>query len=150
MSKSGEGQGRPFSTPEFRLRRIFSPGSMNCWVDAERRIVVVAFVGTLSVQDALAAQEKVRATPGFDPSFHVLGDLTQADLSEITPDVIRRLVAAPPADRASRRALLVADDAAYGLARMFRAFAEIAGRGNRAEVFRDRDEAMRWLTDSVD
>lgn len=146
MSISGEGFSNPSTRAELRLRRIFSPGSMRCEVDVQRRLVLVTFVGTIALQDALNAQGKARATPGFDPAFHVLVDITQADLSEITPDVIRRLVANRPADPSSRRAILVSDGASFGLARMFRAFSDLAGRGNEAEVFRERDEAIRWLT----
>jgi hypothetical protein len=142
---SDKGLTNPFNRTESRLRRIDHTGSMTCEVDANRRIVLLTIKGTISLEDVLSVQAKVRASPGFDPAFHLLADVTQADLSEITPEIMRRLVDNRPADRSSRRAILVADDASFGLARMFQAFSEIAERGNQARVFRDRDEAMRWL-----
>ena len=119
--------------------------SITYHIDPALRLVVVTYVGKVTLATLAAAQAEARARPDFDPSFALLFDYTQADASEIDTAAVKRIAASTPFGPAAPRAFVVADEVGYGLVRMFRAYSELAGRGDMVEAFRDRDEAIRWI-----
>ena len=113
-------------------------------IDRENRLVMTTAYGTVTLADALAHQEKIRRDPDFDPSFSQLLDVTHVTKLEITSENVRLLAQSSSFSQTSRRALLVSNDAAYGLARMFEILRESAG-DTGIEVFRSLDEALEWV-----
>ena len=135
MSKSKGGR---------RGSRVASQGGMRCDVDDVRRIVVLTFRGTITLDLLRSEQAQAPMHPRFDPSFPILFDYTRAEVSGLGPEDVRRIAENSPIGPTTRRALLV-NDSAYALARLFRAHSQISGRGGEVEVFQDREEALRWL-----
>lgn len=115
-------------------------------IDPSLRLVMVTYIGKVTLPALAAAQAEARRDPKFDPSYALLFDYTQADGSEIDTAAVKRIASSTPFGPAAPRAFVVADEVGYGLVRMFRAYSELAGRGDLVEAFRDRDEAIRWIT----
>jgi hypothetical protein len=122
-----------------------TPPSITWHIDTALRLVIVTYVGKVTLASLAAAQAEARRHPDFDPGFALLFDYTKADPSEIDTAAVKRIAAGTPFGPAAPRAFVVADDVGYGLVRMFRAYSELAGRGDMVEAFRDRDEAIRWI-----
>lgn len=114
-------------------------------IDPARRLVIVTYIGKVTLETLAAAQAEVRRDPAFDPAFALLFDYTRADASGIDTAAVKRIAAATPFVPGAPRAFVVADEVGYGLIRMFRSYSELAGRGDLVEAFRDRAEAIRWI-----
>lgn len=113
-------------------------------IDRENRLVMTTASGTVTLADALAHQEKLRRDPDFDPSFSQLLDVSFVTRLEITSEHVRLLAQSSSFSQNSRRAVLVSNDTAYGLARMFEMLRESAG-DTGIEVFRSLEEALDWV-----
>lgn len=113
-------------------------------IDNERRLITVVVQGELTDSDLLRGEERLRARPDFCADFDELVDLKAADGRRVTADGVRSLARRPPVFSAgSRRALVVATEMGYGMARMYELIQ--GGEAGEIRVFRDRAEAERWL-----
>ena len=112
-------------------------------IDKARRLVLSTSSGAFTLADALSHQEKLSADPDFDPSFSQIADLTNSTQFDISPDEIRQLARRNIFSPQSRRALIVSNDLAFGLARMFEILRENLGESG-IRVFRSLDEALNW------
>jgi hypothetical protein len=108
--------------------------------DDDRRRVDVKVTGTITPTDAFRLADVVLADD--PPGFTRLLDLEDVDVQLSGADV-RSLAATASGRRAVTIAVVAANNAAYGLARMFAILTE--GTRVRVGVFRQRDEAERWL-----
>ena len=126
-----------------------TPSSITYHIDPALRLVVVTYVGKVTLGALAAAQAEARSRPDFDPSYALLLDYTQADASEIDTAAVKRIAANTPFGPKAPRAFVVADEVGYGLVRMFRAYSELSGRGDMVEAFRDRDAAIRWIASAM-
>ena len=142
-SDRSENEGRTEGAAEATPRATAS--SITYQIDPALRLVIVTYIGKVTLQALAAAQAEARARPDFDPSFALLFDYTQADASEIDTAAVKRIASNTPFGPKAPRAFVVSDEVGYGLVRMFRAYSELAGRGDMVEAFRDRDEAIRWI-----
>ncbi len=111
-------------------------------LDQERRLVVFTLAGVVTAAELDAVRARIRADPGFDPSFSVLADASALNPAALTGEVVRARAAAPPPNR-MRVAIVAPADAVFGIARMYQMMVE--GNGNPIGVFRATDEAMAWL-----
>jgi hypothetical protein len=131
-----------FFAPTNKRRNIAVPAYFR--IDKERRLVMSTFSGVFTFADGFAHQEKLFKDPEFDPTFSQLLDCVHVTKPDLGPDDIRRLAQRTIFSPDSRRAILVAGDLAFGLARMFVVFRELAGeKGIR--VFNNLDEALWWV-----
>lgn len=112
-------------------------------IDSERRFIQTRFFGVITLEDAESFYRASKADPRFDPMFAELIDLTDADSTQFPTGKIRERADAAPKITA-RRAIVVSNDLAFGLARMYSTYVDING-GALVNVFRDRAEAMSWL-----
>ena len=113
-------------------------------IDKEHKLVMSTIYGVFTLADGLAHQEQLLKDPDFDPNFSQLLDCTHVTQAELGPDDVRRLAQRSIFSSDARRAILVAGDSAFGLARMFVMFREALGeKGIR--VFHNLDEALYWV-----
>jgi hypothetical protein len=113
-------------------------------IDKEHKLVMSTIYGVFTVADGLAHQEQLLKDPDFDLNFSQLLDCTHVTKAELGPDDVRRLAQRSIFSSDARRAILVASDSVFGLARMFVMSREALGeKGIR--VFHDRDEALYWV-----
>lgn len=107
-------------------------------IDAERRLITLAFTGTVSEEDVGDARDRVTRDPAFRPEYAWLVDARGADVRLLSAPLLRQRAARPPTRAAM--AIVVSTDLAYGFARMY----ETVSAG-RVAVFRAREPAVEWL-----
>ena len=120
---------------------------VNYQIDPELALVFVRVTDMVSAAEMAAHHATLRADPSFSPDLDALVDFTGAEPFQGTGEEIRRLVADMPYNAGTRRAYVAAIDLHFGLSRMAQSYAEV--KGIQVEVFRDRDSALRWLTDKA-
>lgn len=112
-------------------------------VPSERTIYSRAW-GILTDRDLAENRARMLRDPDFDPGCRQLLDFSEVTSLEVTPGGIRELAGTSPFPRDARRAVVVPNDVAYGMARMF---ALLSGLDeSRFRIFRDRAVALEWLT----
>lgn len=117
-------------------------------VNAADRVVIIALSGDIGDQDLLSVANELENDPEVRSDYSLLIDLRQADGRNVTRNGVRALAAR---DRVlspkSRRGVLVLTSLGFGMARMYEM---LRGEDEVSwEVFRDFDEAERWVTTGV-
>lgn len=102
--------------------------------DAEAAIRTATYTGTIDDASLVQAYRELVTQPGFDPLAHDLADLRlmAGDPARPRPDVVAGL------------AIVAATPVAFGLARMYELLTQDR-LPKDTRVFRDFDEATRWL-----
>ncbi|HEY4978348.1 MAG TPA: hypothetical protein VII25_04210 [Candidatus Acidoferrum sp.] len=113
-------------------------------IDKANRLVMSTASGTITGPEARAHHQSLSADPDFDPSYSQLLDCSHVTKIEVSSDDIRTLAQDNLFSATSRRAFLVSNDAAFGLARMFEIIRETQGDSG-IQVFRNLDEALDWV-----
>jgi len=119
-------------------------------LEARKRRIRVRWIGPITGDEMLKADAQFRGKPepGFEPDFDQLIDLRSATGGEVSTETLQILTSRPPAfARSSRRALVVRSDLGYGLSRMWEQMR--SDEAGEIRVFRDMDEAERWLDERV-
>jgi hypothetical protein len=85
-----------------------------------------------------------------EPTALLLWDMSQADVSHVTPDILQKFVRkstelAVRRQGGGRIAVVASEDLQYGLARMSGVFAEMESAPYSFSAFRSRQEALQWL-----
>ncbi len=112
-------------------------------IDKEAGVVYSSASGIATDEEFLSHQRLLSRDPDFRPHFRQLLDGREITELRVTPAGIRALIAGNPWGKGAKRALVAADDTAFGLARMFE-----LGRPNPQDefrVFRTIAEAREWL-----
>ena len=112
-------------------------------IHSARSLVLSRAWDVLTGADLIRHARILAADPGFQPHFSQLCDMR--DVTEIRADAagIRELAALNPFGAGSRRALVVASDVVFGMARMYQILTEPSP--DEFELFRDFDKALDWL-----
>lgn len=113
-------------------------------IDKERRIVMSTGSGKLTKDDLMGHQDRLLKDPDFDPSFSQLYDFTNATEAAFQTSDIETFAKRDVYSPSSRRAIVVAKDEHYGLARMFQTYREFAGE-HGIRVFWNLDDALDWI-----
>jgi crotonobetainyl-CoA:carnitine CoA-transferase CaiB-like acyl-CoA transferase len=118
-------------------------------IDDKAEIVYFLAIGTTTEEDWGETRSQISADPLYRPGMSVLVDareheslLSTAFIKRTTEDLKARF---EPAD-VPRWAIVVTRRVAYGLGRMFALLAETGDIDVR--VFRDIDDAEKWLRDT--
>ncbi len=113
-------------------------------IDVENRRVEVVIEGDLADPDLSDGNERLREDPDFRSEYDQLLDLSGATGESLSSGAVRRLARGEPIFSVrSRRAIVVASDLGFGLARMFQTLRK--DEAGEIEIFRSVDEARRWL-----
>jgi hypothetical protein len=113
-------------------------------IDVANRLVRARAWGVLTHDDLMATLLGIRNDPAFKSDFSQLYDFREALPSPISAAKVRDLASYSNFGAGSRRALVAANDAIYGLLRMYAAHREAIGREQIA-VFRSLADAQAWL-----
>ena len=114
-------------------------------IDRDRRLVVITYMGAITLDDIRAIQRLSKQDPSFDPTFTVLFDGLSADFSALTADDLRKIARHPPMEPGARRAFVVNSGVNYGLVRMFSSLSEAEGLAFPFALFANMEDAIRWL-----
>jgi len=89
----------------------------------------------------------------FEPTLHIMWDMSLADVAHVTPEILRRFVkrTAQLRDRhkGGRIAVIAPKDLQFGMARMSEAYTEMESAPFSFRAFRSRDEALQWLKSDI-
>jgi hypothetical protein len=111
-------------------------------IDVARRTVFTTIHGATSAAEMLALQRRLLADPAFKPDFNQLVDARDAESNNSCTNDLHAMAQQNVFGAGSRRGIVVSKDVHYGMARMF----EMMRDGqDEIMVFRDIDEARRWL-----
>jgi hypothetical protein len=124
--------------------------AIECWIDAERRLVLTRGHGTFTSEDVFGYQRDVWSRPevaGFDE----LADMSGVEhITLPSPHRIQELAQAsagmdPPAS-ASRFAIVAPTELAFGLGRMYETYRALEDRSTKqVAVFRTMEQALEFL-----
>src|SRR5262249_35310381 len=113
-------------------------------IDATARVVTLQVNGSLGDQELLSLADELEKATEVTSDFSLLVDLRQANGQAVTRTGVRALVGRPLVLSAvSRRAIVVPSDLGFGMARMYEMLR--GDQGATTRVFRDYDEALRWV-----
>jgi hypothetical protein len=113
-------------------------------IDKEHQLVMSTAYGVVTREDILCYQRRLVADPNFSPNFSQLADFTRVAKFEIDPTDIVLLAARTVFAPAARRALIVSDDKAVELARIFEILRDSNGK-HGLRIFRDVEEGFDWI-----
>lgn len=114
-------------------------------IDPARRLVLVTMSRSPSAAEISANQAALRADPGFDPTYALLVDFSQASFAEIQPADVRRHAEQDPFDATSPRAIVVQQATDRSIVRMFATYRELSGHNTPVEAFASVAEALAWI-----
>ncbi|MFV1977936.1 MAG: STAS/SEC14 domain-containing protein [Myxococcota bacterium] len=115
-----------------------------------RRITTWAF-GEVTIDEVFEHFDELSADPSYELESDVLLDLVDCETLlgiEQIRSAAGRMTANLSSFRFGRLAIVVESDALFGMLRMFHALSEAAF--SDAQIFRDRDQALQWLDETVD
>jgi len=114
--------------------------------DASRDLTVLKPIGLLTVNLAIEAIDGWYAD---SPTANLIWDLTDADLTAIDADKIKRILRHAKTlahhREGGRSAFVIAGDLGFGLSRMYGTLAEAVDHPIPHRVFRTMDEALQWI-----
>jgi hypothetical protein len=113
-------------------------------IDKARKLVRNTGSGYVAKEEVFAQQDQLLNDPDFDPSFSQLADFAQLTDTDIGMEDLQVIAQSDVFSIHSRRALLVNGDVAYGFAKIFQLYRQLAG-AHGIRVFRTTDEALDWL-----
>ena len=122
--------------------------SVTMQIDQTAGVVICVVEGDVLAEDVLSATDEVQTDSNYQPGMNALWDLTDANLAGGKVDQIK-LVVNGIAGRRDKRgagyrvAIVAPSDLAFGISRQYKAYADRLPFSLR--VFRDKDEAWRWL-----
>jgi hypothetical protein len=115
------------------------PGSFH--IDPDRRLVFSRAWGVVTDASMRDHVRQLAAHPAFRPDFNQVADIRGAQL-DISTRAVRLNADSQPFEPTSRRAIVVSDDLAFGMSRMFQL---LTGADNRVLVCRTLAEAFAWV-----
>jgi hypothetical protein len=117
-----------------------------CDIDTERKIVFVVIDGDLDDETLISLDDEFRSNPEIKGTYDQVLDLRKARGPAVSSEAVRELARREPFfDPTARRAVVVETALGFGLARLYQGARE--DRAGDIRVFRDMDEATRWLSE---
>jgi hypothetical protein len=113
-------------------------------IDKDRKLVKCTGFGFVAKQEVFAQQDQLLKDPDFNPSFSQLADFAQLTDTDIGMADLQVIAQRDVFSIYSRRAILVNGDVAFGFAKIFEVYRQLAG-AHGIRVFRTTDEALDWL-----
>ncbi len=115
----------------------------NYRIDKSLGVVFTKGEGVLTTQEVLIHSQRLREDPDFDPNYSQLIDVRAVQFVMSIGEVAEIATQEDIFSEQSRRAFVGENNLAFGMSRMLQAYSESSS--GEIEVFRDMDEARRWL-----
>jgi hypothetical protein len=125
-----------------------SPYMPCCYaIDKARRLVITTAWDRVTFADAKGHQDELYADPAFSRDFNQLIDATAVTHIDASADEIRMLASRNIFSPESRRAIVANQPLIFGIGRMLQAYFNMAVGKEQANVFYNREAALKWLGD---
>ena len=112
-------------------------------IDLARSLVLTRGWGVVTDRDFLAHARALTADPRSARNFHQLADLRGITDAQLTSSGIRELVRLNPFGAGARRAVVVTNNVAFGMAPMYQILSDESP--DELQIFRKMDNALQWL-----
>jgi len=112
-------------------------------IDPARGRIFSTLHGEVNGQDLVQLQQDLLADANFAPTLSHLSDCTGITRFDVSSQTIRLLALPTLFAHGSRMAIVAKLEIVFGMARMFQMLRE--GIAEEVRVFRDLDQAQRWL-----
>jgi hypothetical protein len=112
-------------------------------IDRGRELVISRAWNTLTDRELRAHYQRLGTDRQFDPAYRQLIDVREVKGFTLSSAVMLGTALAHVFRSGVPRAILVADDVQFGVARMFAAYSEADGQC--VQVFREPEAAKEWL-----
>lgn len=117
-------------------------------IHEEQGLFVSRWVGAISDSDLIPSYDRLFANEKYQPGFHELVDLRNANMAGVTVDGSRglaRMVESYLAGKCGsfRTAVIAPEDLSFGIARIYGAVAEESPED--VMVFRELTDALEWI-----
>jgi hypothetical protein len=114
-------------------------------IDSSLGVIFSEFQGVVTAEDILAQVERFNTDPAFQPSFNHLIDTRGTTRFDVSVADMRAVASHTTFNEKSRRAVVVDETEMYGAGRVYQILREEQGKPDQVRVFRDMEEARRWL-----
>jgi hypothetical protein len=114
-------------------------------IDVARRLVRARLWGVVTFADLKENRLRMLEDPAFRPDLSQLTDVSDATKIAMTADEIQEFARILPFAPEARRAIVVPNDATFGLARMFETYREAVVGNDPLRLFRNLKDAEEWL-----
>ncbi|MDJ0924544.1 MAG: hypothetical protein QNJ77_08285 [Acidimicrobiia bacterium] len=121
---------------------------MSYTIDRDAHLVRITGEGLLTDEEMRDCVSALRADPMLEPDMNTLSDMRHIEVaftSEGVSAMVDIMRSTSDQRESARGAIVVGDDLAYGMARVFGTKAELSGAEPRFRVFRDMEAARTWL-----
>ena len=119
-------------------------------INEEENLRIHRVEGPIDVDRLTEMLSALYQSPGYDPNMNALWDLRAADFTAVTSEQISSVTGLVEKfwgkEGEGKAALIVTRDLDFGLSRMYEMLLSGASP-DRVMVFRDYDEAEKWLRD---
>ena len=115
-------------------------------IDKEAGIVYTVIEGPVDTDELLRELDTLIKHPDFRPGLNGITDLRKSEMDTFTEDAQRVadfFIKHREQVGSSRTAIVLAGFVAYGMTRMFQAFADDSSV--ETQIFQDMDEALEWI-----
>jgi len=123
---------------------------MNITTDINKKdnLRIHKVTGKIGFDKLMDELKEIYSKPDFNPEMNNLWDLRDADVSSFPSEQVQHIQSLVSQywgkGGESRSALIVSEDVAYGLSRMYEILSEGKTAG-KIMVFRDYEEALKWV-----
>lgn len=114
-------------------------------IEKERHLVITTAWDNVTFADAKGHQDQLFADPAFDRDFNQLIDATAVTQIDASSEEIRIVASRNIFSPTSRRAFVASQPLIFGIARMMQMHLNMAVGQDQANVFYDREAALKWL-----
>jgi hypothetical protein len=121
-------------------------GKISFNVDADKRLRIATFEGIVTEPILFSSYQDLLSDPAYDPTLNDLADMRAVERMEVRRPAVLQLVAmfsSPDAIAATKLAIVAPSSHVFGMARMYEILS--SDTPEQIVVFRDYDEAERWL-----
>lgn len=112
----------------------------------ENRLVVVSYSGDLILEEILETRIKGAQDPDFDPSYHVIDDVSAVTGTKLKFEELSRISGQSVVNKDAKRALVAVSDLQQGMAKMYQILSESAGYSFK--IFSSLQAAREWILEN--
>jgi len=114
-------------------------------IDVQTRSVRISYSGSVTIAEMYEGRRQMLADPLFDRTFCHLVDTRSVATIEMNGFTIKDFAQEQVLAGGGRRAIVVPRSPDTALARMFQIYRQVAGGEEKTEIFRDMEDARKWL-----
>ena len=121
---------------------------MSYTIDSDAGVISITGEGLLTDSEMIDCVDALRHDPALRPEMNTLSDMRRIEVGFTSAGVEKMVeVMRATEDRrgAAKAAIVVSEDVAFGMARMFESIADFSGVHPEFRVFRDIQSAVDWL-----